>query len=435
MAEQELTLNMSLSPEAYATPYQCLVEDPQSIDIQEVRKLAKMLIEQYTGQTKTLKNWRRSPSLVIPGTSVQVRFDDLVNHLMKFRGIENQKLGLPPPECMGNNWMDADVTWFTHYTPINQEPRSWPVKLPLALGPSFPVAPIIDREGFVTTSPQPHLLKALLDARERVIREAPAYVPQVIDRERGGHAAFQMGGTPPLAALMEFLNLYVTIVDITLMQAYYAGYYSPQNTGLRFCPEALGPATGRRVRDKLKWVRLLSGKTLNATEEQRIFNEMKAVRNHLAHFDPPCLAVSIDDVAGWLSKTSALARLLIEIRRCLNMPISGPLVRIAMTTAVRAVPRDPALKRYPQPENAGYRSSTWNGKHPHAGRDPLRVPERLAGELGELRGRVHRVLGRDCDLDKIVEAILVQRITQLKAMDNKGFAAQIENVLPKATAR
>lgn len=85
-----------------------------------------------------------------------------------------------------------------------------------------------------------------------------------MNRERGEQVQFILGGTPPLAALIEFVSLYVSIVDITLMQAYYAGFYAPEKTGLVFNKDVMGPATGRRVSDKIRWVRALSCKDLNA---------------------------------------------------------------------------------------------------------------------------------------------------------------------------
>lgn len=440
MKDQTKTYNFNLSANAHAAPYPCLVEDLRATDIHTTRELTKILIEQYTNQTQPLKKWRKVPHFRIPWTdttskvpvtrqSALLRFDWLVEHITKHRGVNHSLLGLGPPELCRWNWMDAHLTYWGHYAPCNQEPGSLSVALPLALGASFPVVPAIDREGFATSSLQIHLQHGLLKARNRVILESPSFVPQVIDRERGEHAQIMMSGTPPLAALIEFVSLCVSVVDITLMQAYYAGFYAPVETGLSFHKEVMGPATGRRVADKLKWVRALSGKELGASVEIDAFNQLKSIRNHLSHFDPPCLAVSIDDVAGWLSKTSILAWLLIKIRLCLGVPVSGPLIQMAMLPPVVAVPRDPAHQRHPPSDGAGYVSSTWKGDHPHRGRDPLRIPESLVDELKLLCTRTSGALGRDYTINEIVEVVLTERISQFKSLNAAEFAHQLEDVV------
>lgn len=437
MVEQTKTYNFSLSADAHVAPYQCLVEDERVADIHATRELAKILLDQYGNQSLSLKKWRKVSPFRINWTdttskppkarqSSLLRFDWFVDHIAKRRGLDHEALGLCSPEQSRWNWMDAHLTWWGHYAPCNQEPTSLPVQLQLALGPEFPVIPAIDREGFAISSPQLHLQQGLLRARLRVIQESSALVPQKIDRERGQQAQFIMGGTPPLAALMEFVSLYVSIVDITLMQAYYAGFYAPERTGLSFNKEIMGPATGRRISDKLKWVRALSGKDLHASVELDAFTQMKSVRNHLTHFDPPCFAASIDDVAGWLSKTSDVAWLLIKIRMCLGVPISGPLVQMAMAPPVVAVARDPAHQRHVQSADTGYLSSTWRGEHPHRGRDPLRVPERLVAELGRIRERTSNSLGQSFTIGDIVEAVLAQRVSELSSLDNSQFTSQLE---------
>ncbi|MBK8256232.1 MAG: hypothetical protein IPK82_26645 [Polyangiaceae bacterium] len=436
MTDGKRTFNAHLGPEAHAKPYQCLLEDSSWFDIPKTRELVHLLVEQYGGTKQTLKKWRKTPPFSVtwfdrrakPPTqrrSVEITFDKLVEHIMERRGIDHQSLDLTAPEHAQDNWMDSDVTWWGHYLPINEVPETFTTIVELPLGPDFPVVPGIEREGFVTSSPQLHLQRALLAARSRVLREAPLFVPQVIDRDRGQHVQMIIGGTPPLAGLIEFLSLYVTILDITLMQAYYAGFYASSKTKLKFDKDVMGPATGRRVIDKIRWVRALSGQPLNAQTELTTFNRMKAVRNHFTHFDPPCLAVSIDDVAEWLSNTPVLAWLLIKIRRCLGVPISGPLVQLAMAPRVLPVARDPQHERRPQPTDAGYLSSTWRGAHPHAGRDPLRVPERLLSDLDELSRRAARVFGRDCTTGELIEALLTHQLAEMKQRDDQYLSREL----------
>lgn len=432
-----MPFTMRLSDKAQAAPYQCLVEDSSPPDMQMVRELAKILMDQYTSKNLGVAKWRKHPRFVIDWTdhhvkpsvqrqSIPLTFNEFVEHLIKFRAVRGTDLGVTSPERAQANWMDADVTWWGHYSPESdkQIAETLTVNAELKFGATFPVTPGIDREGFMTSSPQLHLQLGLLQARARILKEAPAFVPQVINRERGEHAQFIFGGTPPLAALTEYLNLFVSIVDITLMQAYYGGCYASGQTGLTFKPHLMGPATGRRVADKLKWVRLLSGKDLDARDEVKVFGQIKAVRNHIVHFDPPCFAATIEDVAGWLSALPDLGWLLIKIRQSLGVPITGPIVQMVLSPRIVPVARDPELIRHPQKETSGYRSSTWKGEHPHRGRDPLQVPDGLVEDLEKTRRRMIGVLGRECTMNDVINLLLKQRMTQLGGMDNASFGKQ-----------
>lgn len=437
------TYNMTLSDEGHTAPFQCLIENPQPPDLLKTQELAKIIVEQYTNKQQGLKKWRQMRPFVIEWTenvkkqgpqarqSVPLNFDALVNHLIAHRGIDYQRLGLGRPEQSQANWMDTDITTWGHYAPTsnNGTPNTLTMQLQMALGPEFPVSPAIDREGFATTSLQLHLQRGLLRSRERLLQEASSFVPQSFDRAKGEHAQLIVGGNPPLAALMEFFNLCVSIVDITLMQAYYAGFYASASTGLTFRESVMGAATGRRVSDKVKWVRALSGNDLNAFSEIKVFNELKAVRNHLAHFDPPCFSATIDDVASWLSKVPDLAWLLIKIRRCLKVPISGPIIKMALCPLVTFIPRDPKHVRHPQRNDAGYLSSTWQGEHPHRGRDQLRIPDAMVDKLEKIRSRIQKLGKRDISLAHVVSIILTQRLSQLEGMDNEGLMKQLESEL------
>lgn len=439
------TYNMSFSEEGHSAPFQCLIEDRRVPDLERTRELAKVVIEQYANMEQGLKKWRKTPEFVInwvdtklgPQRSRSLRFDWIVTHLIEHRKLQFHQLGLCAPERARDNWMDADVTTWGHYAPTsnNGVPNTFTMKLGLALGPRFPVTPGLDREGFATTSPQIHLQRGLLLARARILKEAPLFVPQKFDPKKGEHAQFRMGGDPPLVALMEFFNLWVSLVDITLMQAYYAGFYAHDATGLTFKDEIMGPATGRRVSDKLRWVRALSGKDLNANDEIRVFNKLKEIRNHLAHFDPPCLSVTIDDVAGWLSNVPDLAWLLIKIRKCLSLPISQYIIQMALCPPIVAVPRDPKHLRHPQRSDVGYRSSTWQGEHPHRGRDPLQVSESLVPGLVGVRNRLQTLAKRELSLGEVVRIVLSHRLGQLENMDDDAIMKQFETELLREPSR
>lgn len=440
---EEPTFSARLSDEAHASPYPCLAESAEPTPIDQTRDLAQRILEQYVGTTQARSKWRKvprfrvnwnaprrgAPGQVAPQHSSWLTFDSFVAHLGTHRGLVHSELNLAAPEDVQRNWMDRGLTLFAHYLPMNGATSAYKVNLPLSLGAAFPVTPAIDREGFATVSPQLHLQRALLAARQRVLHEAPAFVPQVLDRELGHQAAIMLGATPPLAALMEFATLYVALFDITVIQGCYAAMYDPLGTKLSFDRAKIGGLTGRTIEDKLHWVYLLSGNRLEARDEIAAFSKMKAVRNHLTHFDPPCLVVTIDDVAEWLSAVTPLAWLLIKIRKCFGVPISGPLIQMAMAPKVIAVPRDPAHPRHPQPSDAGYASSTWKGPHPHRRSELPRVTERIAKRYSLIASRASEVLGRPVSASDVLAMVHEKSAEQLEALGDSALKQRMTEAL------
>ena len=432
VGHSENTYNLHLSPQANSSPYASLSEDLSTVDRTKVRRLAQVLLEQLGAPTLSITKWKKRKRFRLSwheppprsriGQSVELSFGEFVDHLIENRRLDHQALRLPPPEESKPNWMDSELTLWGFYAPCNEADESLAIGLPLTFGSSFPVTPVLDREGFATPSPQLHLQRALLSARWKIISNSHDFVPQRFDRSRGEIAQFQMSGTPPLINIMEYLNLTVSIVDITLIQSYYAATYLGEKVGLKNDDAtmlALGPVTGRRMSDKLRWPRIVSGKDLDARDECLVFNELRAARNHFAHFDPPCIAVSIEDVARWLSGASAVAWLLIKIRRCLGLPVSGPLVELAVAPPVEAVPRDPAQPRYPQ-KNKGYASSTWGGPNPHRGQDRLRLPSDSAEDIVSVKGLMQSK-GVDCDVVDLVRAAIRHGLSHLGSMDKASL--------------
>ena len=130
--------------------------------------------------------------------------------------------------------------------------------------------------------------------------------------------------------------------------------------GWRFDREELGLRHGTRLKDKLAWIKTITGKPLdNAAQEVAAFDKLKHVRNHLNHFDPPCFAYHVDDLVGWLNLVPDIGRLLWKIRDKLDTQLSRGLVEIITLPMVTFVPLKPELPRKPHPEDAGYRSTLW----------------------------------------------------------------------------
>src|SRR5207249_3881469 len=101
--------------------------------------------------------------------------------------------------------------------------------------------------------------------------------------------------------------------------------------GWKFDEAALGLPYARRLKDKLRWIGQLTGHPLDdCRNEVERFVQIKDVRNHLIHFDPPILAFTIEDIADWLNATESVAKLLVAIRLRIKQPVCAPLIRLLL---------------------------------------------------------------------------------------------------------
>jgi hypothetical protein len=148
----------------------------------------------------------------------------------------------------------------------------------------------------------------------------------------------------------------VALVDITLHQLYTKAKYDPQ-PGWKFDESVLGKSFGRRLKDKIPWVGKITGRPLDdVRSELESLNEIRRLRNHLLHFDPPCMAYSIEDAAGWLNQISVIARLAWKIRLRTKSPVTEHLIQLMLLPRIVFVPRDLTLVRIPQGNTTGYAS-------------------------------------------------------------------------------
>jgi len=218
------------------------------------------------------------------------------------------------------------------------------MEFPTALSASFPISPKLDREGRAFSSLQLMLLQSWLELRRRLVEQS--------------HLMFE--GYEWLRDLFSYFSTIVAAVDNTLHQLYYRAKYESAVHGWQFDEQALGPPHGQRMEDKLRWVGQITGKPLEKCPvELRQFIRLKNVRNHLAHFDPPALAFTIEDVSEWLNATFHAASLLAHVRENLGEPICLPLVSLLIAKPVEWYPFDPGKRRVPQRADVGYASTCW----------------------------------------------------------------------------
>ena len=318
----------------------------------EASRLAAYILNRYTQADLSVTKYRRLRRLVgtltdqRTGASSElvVEFDALAHHIRECRTFRHEDFTLPPLEC---DWLDASLGMAKPDAPIATADWSNFMKIALALpfGDGFPLQPCIDREGVAFASFQEPIQRNITALHRRLVEES--------------HLAVSLRSSW-FSDLRMLLNECISLVDITLHQLYFFAQHRGAEFGWRFDSEALGPRHGTRLADKLRWVGLITGKHLDdAAAERRSLSVLKAVRNHFNHFDPPCLAYSVEDVVVWLNLVPDVGRLAWRIREKLAAQLSAGIVEIVTLPIARFVPRHPELPRVAQDKDVGYASTIW----------------------------------------------------------------------------
>lgn len=350
-SNQEVTFDMSPSPQAIKQGYKPLQFSDRPPPDRIVRRLAQYILNNLKRDKKPLsiKKWRKEKRFPIRWEEnnitkqIVISFDDLSEHLKLFRGINREVMEFPPMIC---RWLDSSVAGApVFYAPKNGEDGSLTFTFPSNLGSNFPIVPMIDREGVAYSSLQLHLQSSLLRTWSGLIDDS--------------HNLFSLGH-PWLQDLFTYLNTTISIVEITLVQLYYKAKYDSQNMGWHFDEDRMGTSITGRVEDKFRWIGQITGNPLNdAFDLQQSFKLLRKIRNHINHFDPPCFAFTIEDIADWLSRLRDIGQLLWKIREKMDAPLSDNVISLALAPGVDAIPQDPGKRRHPQEKDMGYASSTF----------------------------------------------------------------------------
>ena len=333
--------------------YKPLVFDAAPIPKKRVRATAVRILNSYFGhlgnhELMTYTRWSSAGWLVlrwldmksVRHISLPFRFESICEHLNENRRFVPEKLNFAP---LASGWLDASIQASHQVQILDAEHPGEAIKFmyPSAISPKFPVCPLIDREGRAFSSLQLSLLQSVIDLRDRLVTES--------------HELFT--GTEWLLQFFSFLNIIVAAVENTLHQLYYRAEFEHEAQGWSFDPGKLGTTHGRRLRDKFAWIGAITGRPLNSCRSEiERFVTLKNIRNHIAHFDPPVFAFTVEDVAVWLNFTYDVAVLLAEVRRLLGEPLCLPLVELLLAREVTAIAANPKQTRIPQGPDVGYAS-------------------------------------------------------------------------------
>ena len=287
----------------------------------------------YWTQPKTQKRFQSLP----------INYSIIAKHLREEGEFRAADFNLPDISCL---WLDAsvDVSSNYHFTD-NVSPGAVTMKegtLKKIYGEHFPIKPALDREGHLFTTFQNQLLKRIIKKRNELIANS--------------------NDSLKIDWIFEFKGLIhdtVSLVDITLNQFYIKAEYHPL-PGWKFDEALLGDRKNSRFSDKWNWIKKITGKELNAEKEYQKLFELKNLRNHFNHFDPPCIVITLEEVTEWLNNILHVGLLLSKIRHTISAESSTNLINLLVQKEAKFIPEPAFTKRATfDSTKTGYKSSTW----------------------------------------------------------------------------
>ena len=82
------------------------------------------------------------------------------------------------------------------------------------------------------------------------------------------------------------------------------------------------------------------------------------MRNHLNHFDPPTLVISLEEASEWLNDVLYVGQILIKLREAIGVPFSLLLIELICQKEAKFNPEPAFANRLPIIDS-GYKTSTW----------------------------------------------------------------------------
>ena len=346
---QELIFHTEPPDNPDESQYRPLVFSAEPASRPTVRHIAESVLNWNSTEDWPASKWKRARPIRYKynhnGQNFELppfTFDELCDDMAMSHGIERfRKL----VERLEINWLDmAGISITQNFAGVAKQTGE-PWVLPfvyLPFGNSFPCKPAVDREGFMISSMVSSLQGWIVSTRSTLVETSnEMFVPD----------------SPWLQKLVSYLNALVAVVECTLISLYYRAKYGGDDSGFILDEKKIPSTATQRMDEKIKWIGWITGRPLDdAPEEIAAFKKIKAVRNHLNHFDPPCFAATIEDVAEWLNATQMVGRLQMKMRDKMDLPLSRGLIKVALAKQVVPVPRSRSLVRPPQGSNAGYAS-------------------------------------------------------------------------------
>ncbi|MES2660370.1 MAG: hypothetical protein V4689_17230 [Verrucomicrobiota bacterium] len=276
---------------------------------------------------------------------VTMNFSKFSDEMRKTRTIPFAKFNLPSPS---SPFFDSplDLARNFHYLMPSHD-EAIKIQLNTPFGPEFPLTPTLDREGVAFTSFQTVLHKNIKDLLLRIVGEGE----RVVDISPVWINSLRM-----------LLNDCVSLIEITLHQLYFGAQYKYKPTWV-FNADKLGARHGRRVKDKIAWVGVICSRPLDdASLEIAALKQIREIRNHFSHLDPPCIAIAVEEIAEWCNLVPLIAGLAAKIRNKSGEQLNPELVEIILAPRIKFVPKND-YPRLPLGPDSGYKSSCWQSSN------------------------------------------------------------------------
>lgn len=322
--------------------------DEKQNDNALIRKLSAEIINYFSKESKTPKQLKKEdkPYTITWGKeknkSKKISFRIIERYLKKNGKFDTANFSLPMYESfwldsgieMSINWHKFDHTATTGIYIEDGYPQQ-------QYGTSFPIVPRINKEGILLSNFQPFLTAKIIANRKELVEES--------------HLALTFDWFYKLKSL---INDIVSLIDITLNQMYIKAQYLPKATW-SFDESQLGSRNGRRLKDKLNWVYKITKNSLSIEPFKDSLKNLKEIRNHLNHFDPPTIAFHLEEVGVWLNQIKDIAKIIYDIRQKMEEPTSTKLMELLLQKDVIFIPEEEFKNRLPFDDNYGYESSKW----------------------------------------------------------------------------
>ena len=315
-------------------------------------EVASMLVNFFFKDRQSLNKWRKDNKTYninwtdrnqIRQVSAPINYLTMSSFIRHHGYFDAQNFNLPPIEC---HWLDFSldmkINWHMHDETAPSGLTILDGVSQQQYGENYPIVPKLNREGHSFTTMQPQLLSRIVTLRSKLVENS--------------HLALE---DEWFFDLRNLINETVSIVEITLNQIYNKAEYDPLEHW-QFNKDKLGGKHGRRFEDKLSWIYKISGRHLGAENYLPAVHNLRELRNHMMHFDPPSLVVTIEEASIWLNQVIDVGYLLIRMRQAIGVEVSLQLMNFILQKEVKFNPEAHFSKRLPlgNPE-FDYKSSTW----------------------------------------------------------------------------
>ena len=313
-----------------------------------IPECAKNILNFYSKKSiSKRKDWVKQKEFYITNNENQthsknISYSILTNYMRSYGSFSHEEFGLYPYQEF---WLDYSInmTIDSHIYDENEALTFSIQDQKQKYGENYPITPQLDREGHLYSSMQDLLINRIIYLRKKLVDESNLAL-----------------STNWIFDLRTLIVDVVSLVDITLHQLYIKAQYDPLPTWT-FDKSILGEKYGKRMVDKFKWITKITGNSLdNARDEKDSFNNLKQIRNHLMHFDPPSLVLPLEEISMWMNQIIDVAFLLKKMREKMNVSSSTAMTNFLLQKDVLFIPKSNCQNRLPlNSSRNGYRSSYW----------------------------------------------------------------------------